>query len=111
SSDRAESKRMKTLQLRENYLADELFYAAQMSLRSDGRVEASKLVKDITTASPKRAERCMEDRQLKQQNPEMFTRQLLSMYNAMIAIFRISRDTYRNAAGAQVQILYSSNNV
>ncbi|KAF2902157.1 hypothetical protein ILUMI_04032 [Ignelater luminosus] len=51
------SKRMRTLQLRQNYSADELSYAAQMSLRSDSRVEASKLVKEITTASPKRAER------------------------------------------------------
>ncbi|KAF2881922.1 hypothetical protein ILUMI_24252 [Ignelater luminosus] len=50
------SKRMRTLQLQQNYLADELSYAAQMSLRSDGRVEASKLVKEITTTSPKRAE-------------------------------------------------------
>ncbi|KAF2882645.1 hypothetical protein ILUMI_23544 [Ignelater luminosus] len=54
------NKPMRTLQLRQNYSSDELSYAAQMSLRSDGRVVASKLIKEITTASPKRAERKLE---------------------------------------------------
>ncbi|KAG5887242.1 hypothetical protein JTB14_034992 [Gonioctena quinquepunctata] len=64
------NKRKKTQELRQNYPANELSYAAQMSLRSDGRIEASKVFEDKTNISPGRAERYrkafieMEDKKL-----------------------------------------------
>ncbi|KAJ8931812.1 hypothetical protein NQ314_015208 [Rhamnusium bicolor] len=48
-------KRQKTKKLRAQHSPGELSYAAQMSQRSAGQIDASKAIKDITTISPKRA--------------------------------------------------------
>jgi hypothetical protein len=53
SSDR--SKRRKTASLRESSSLDELAYATQMSLRAGGKASAAKIVKEISTSSPERA--------------------------------------------------------
>lgn len=50
SSER--SKRRKTEELRQSHTAEELCYAAQMSLRSSGEVMSSKKVKDVITPAP-----------------------------------------------------------
>ncbi|XP_043468422.1 uncharacterized protein LOC122502436 [Leptopilina heterotoma] len=55
SSDR--SKRRKTTKMREDFTAEELSYATQMSLRSSGSVDAAAVIKDITTTTPTRASR------------------------------------------------------
>ncbi|KAJ4435548.1 hypothetical protein ANN_18164 [Periplaneta americana] len=52
SSDR--TKRQKTENLRATYSSDELSFAAEMSLRSSGKVKASKIVNDVTATSPMR---------------------------------------------------------
>lgn len=52
SSDR--TKRRRTSEIRENFSAEEIAYATQMSLRSSGAVDAAAVIKDITT-SPTRA--------------------------------------------------------
>ena len=49
------TKRKKTQELRQNYSVDELSYATQMSLRSVGQIDASKLVNEVTSTSPRRA--------------------------------------------------------
>lgn len=49
------SKLLKTKKLRVQHSPGELSYAAQMSLRSSGKIDASKVIKDVTTTSPKRA--------------------------------------------------------
>ncbi|KAJ8933619.1 hypothetical protein NQ314_013910 [Rhamnusium bicolor] len=49
------SRRQKTKKLRPQHSPEELSYAAQMSLRSFGQMDASKVIRDITTTSPKRA--------------------------------------------------------
>ncbi|CAH1108689.1 unnamed protein product [Psylliodes chrysocephalus] len=49
------TKRKKTEDLRKNKSIAELSFATQMSLRVSGNTEASKLLKDITSTSPKRA--------------------------------------------------------
>ncbi|KAJ8936203.1 hypothetical protein NQ314_012452 [Rhamnusium bicolor] len=49
------SKRQKTKKLQAQHSLGELSYAAQMSLRSSGQIDASKVIKDVTTTSPKRA--------------------------------------------------------
>lgn len=53
SSDR--SKRRKTEELRSSFSPEELAYATQMSLRSTGKIDASKVVKDATLSTPTRA--------------------------------------------------------
>lgn len=53
SSER--TKRQKTETLRSTVPVSELAYATQMSMRSMGQVEASKLVKEISFTTPKRA--------------------------------------------------------
>lgn len=53
SSDR--SKRRKTKDIRTSFTSDELAYATQMSLRSIGQLDASTVVKEVTTTSPTRA--------------------------------------------------------
>ena len=55
SSDR--STRRKTEQLRDEFSAAELSFAAQMKLRSTGAVARSNVIKDMTTKSPKRADK------------------------------------------------------
>ncbi|KAF2889055.1 hypothetical protein ILUMI_17118, partial [Ignelater luminosus] len=50
-------KRKKTKQLRLNNSVDKLTYATQMSLRSSGQIQAAKLVKEITSTSPARAQK------------------------------------------------------
>lgn len=50
-SDR--SKRRKTEELRTSNTTEELIYAAQMSLRASGQLDASKVVKDITSSPTK----------------------------------------------------------
>ena len=51
------TKRRKTLELRKKYSCDELTYAAQMKLRQEGKLTASKLMKEINFTSPMRPER------------------------------------------------------
>lgn len=51
------TKRHATQKLRSQHSPDELCYAAQMSPRSSKKVEASKLVKEVTETTPKRAAR------------------------------------------------------
>lgn len=53
SSDR--SKRRKTQEVRSTLSTEELTYAAQMSLRSSGRVHAAQVLQDVTLISPTRA--------------------------------------------------------
>lgn len=47
SSER--SKRRKTKELRDSHSSEELCYAAQMSLRTSGDLESSKMIRDVTT--------------------------------------------------------------
>ncbi|CAL1672299.1 unnamed protein product [Lasius platythorax] len=54
-SDR--SKRRKTEEIRATLTSNELAYATQMSLRSAGQLDASKIVKEATLTSPLRASR------------------------------------------------------
>lgn len=54
------TKRRRTLEVREKFSTQELSYAAQMSLRSSGAVDASKILKDITSASPSRAHKYLQ---------------------------------------------------
>lgn len=49
------TKRVKTKELRESTPVPVLTFATQMGLRAEGKAQASKLLKEITTASPKRA--------------------------------------------------------
>lgn len=58
SSDRR--KRQKTENLRTTYSSDELSFAAQMSLRSSGKVKASKILRDVTATSPTRPKKYQE---------------------------------------------------
>ena len=51
------TKRRKTVELREKYSSDQLTYAAQMKLRQEGKLTASKLIKEINFTSPLRPER------------------------------------------------------
>lgn len=51
------TKRHRTKHLRSEFSHEELSYATQMSLRSAGQTDASKLIKEITSTSPKRATR------------------------------------------------------
>lgn len=53
SSER--SKRRKTTDIRTSFNSDELAYATQMNLRSSGKLDAAKVVKDVTMTSPSRA--------------------------------------------------------
>ena len=53
SSER--TKRRRTESLRKDNTVKELSYAAHMSLRSSGEVEAAKVVRDVTCTTPKRA--------------------------------------------------------
>lgn len=53
SSER--SKRLKTQVMRESTSGAVLSFAAQMNLRSEGKSEASQVIKDITTTTPTRA--------------------------------------------------------
>ncbi|GLV33238.1 hypothetical protein CBL_08406 [Carabus blaptoides fortunei] len=53
SSDR--SKRRRTEKIREEHNIQTLAYAIQMSLRASGKLQASKVVKDVTVGSPKKA--------------------------------------------------------
>ncbi|CAH0552515.1 unnamed protein product [Brassicogethes aeneus] len=55
SSER--TKRLKTKELRNCTPVSVLTYATQMSLRSEGHVEASKVLQEITSTSPERASR------------------------------------------------------
>ncbi|GBP86804.1 hypothetical protein EVAR_99884_1 [Eumeta japonica] len=49
------TKRVKTKDLRTMHTTQELSYATQMNLRASGQTDAAKILKDITTISPKRA--------------------------------------------------------
>jgi len=49
------SKRRKTAELRKSNTIEELAYATQMNLRSSGQLDASKIIKDVTSTSPTRA--------------------------------------------------------
>lgn len=53
SSDR--TKRRKTEDLRAQTSIEELSYATQMSLRASGKLDAAKVVKDVTLGSPSKA--------------------------------------------------------
>lgn len=55
SSER--SKRRKVCKLREEHGTDELSLAVRMSLRSEGAVAAAKVIEDVTTKSPTRADK------------------------------------------------------
>ncbi|EFN61161.1 hypothetical protein EAG_09607, partial [Camponotus floridanus] len=48
-------KRRKTAELRKLNTIEELTYATQMNLRSTGQLDASKIIKDVTSTSPTRA--------------------------------------------------------
>ena len=52
-SDR--TKRGRTENIRQQFDPEELGYATQMSLRTKGKVDAPKLVKDVTAGSPSKA--------------------------------------------------------
>ena len=52
-SDR--TKRRRTENIRQQFDPEELRYATQMSLRAKGKVDAAKLVKDVTAGSPSKA--------------------------------------------------------
>lgn len=54
------TKRRKTEDLRTTRSAEELSYAAQMSLRAAGRLDAAKVVQDVALGSPSRAHRYRE---------------------------------------------------
>lgn len=54
------TKRLKTKDLRETNSLSALAYATQMSLRAQGNPQASKIVKEITTLSPERANKYKE---------------------------------------------------
>lgn len=54
-SDR--SKRRRTEEMRSDFDVDTLSYATQMSLRFSGNVSASKVLKDISSSSPSKAEK------------------------------------------------------
>ena len=51
------TKRQKTELIRTQHSPEELEFAAQMSLRASGQVEPSKVVKEVTSTTPKRAAR------------------------------------------------------
>lgn len=51
------SKRRKTEDLRATRSTEELSYAAQMSLRAAGKLDAAKVVQDVTLGSPSRAQK------------------------------------------------------
>ncbi|XP_055906219.1 uncharacterized protein LOC129941567 [Eupeodes corollae] len=51
------SKRRKTEDLRFNYSAEELSYAAQMQLRERGKLDSSNVMKNIIFSTPSRAEK------------------------------------------------------
>jgi len=53
SSER--TKRRKTEEIRSKFTLETLSYATQMSLRASGNLDASKVVKDVTSTSPSRA--------------------------------------------------------
>ncbi|XP_071635291.1 uncharacterized protein [Temnothorax longispinosus] len=55
SSER--SKRRKTENLRTQSSTEELSYAAQMNLRAEGKVDAAKILKHVTSSSPSKAKR------------------------------------------------------
>lgn len=48
------SKRRKTEEIRAKFTSDELAYAIQISLRSAGQLDASKVIKEVTMTSPSR---------------------------------------------------------
>ena len=52
-SDR--TKRRRTENIRQQFDPEELGYATQMSLRAKGKIDAAKLVKDVTARSPSKA--------------------------------------------------------
>ena len=52
-SDR--TKRRRTENIRQQFDPEELGYATQMSLRAKGKVDAAKLMKDVTAGSPSKA--------------------------------------------------------
>jgi len=55
SSDR--TKRRKTEDIRSQTSVEELSFATQMSLRASGKLDAAKIVKDVTLGSPSKAEK------------------------------------------------------
>lgn len=57
-SDR--SKRRRTEDIRANYTYQELSYAAQMSLRASGNLDASKIVKEVSLSSPSKGKDYMK---------------------------------------------------
>lgn len=49
------TKRRRTMRLREDYTTEEIAYAAQMSLRATGQVDAAHVVAKVSTGSPSKA--------------------------------------------------------
>lgn len=67
SSDR--SKRRKTEEIRSTLSTEELTYAAQMSLRTSGQVDAAQVLKDVTLTSPTRASKYIAAVRSKNETP------------------------------------------
>ena len=61
------TRRRRTENIRQQFDAEELGYATQMSLRAKGKVDAAKSVKDVTTGSPSNAS---EHKKYLQEKPE-----------------------------------------
>lgn len=85
------TKRQKTEKLRREHSSEELVFAGQMSLRSSGQLEASKVIKDITQTTPTRA--------IKYRNAYSRSREeepILSGEEALAMIIdaKLSRDQY-----------------
>ncbi|GLV46290.1 hypothetical protein CBL_21296, partial [Carabus blaptoides fortunei] len=57
------SKRRRTEKIREEHNVQTLAYATQMSLRASGKLQASKVVKDVIVGSPSKALKCCKSMQ------------------------------------------------
>lgn len=89
SSER--TKRRRTESLRSQASVEELSYATQMSLRSAGKTDAARVIKDVTMGSPSKAEKYRRSIELIQEN-------ILSADSALSLLIelKLSRSQYQS---------------